>query len=395
MEYTIKGDNMEMYKTGQFAKLAKVSERTVRYYDEQGLCKPSLIMENGYRYYRKEDVALLHKITTLKYLGFSLAEIKVMLKEENQEAMHSSLHLKIGLLEQKIQHMQAMKEALESGKDILVDNKMNWEELSDVIQIKEQDQKIKEHYRSSNHLSIRIRLHDMYSVNKQGWFPWLYEQIDFAHVYRLLEVGCGNGSLWQGKTLHHRNREIFLSDISQGMVDTVRSLLQDSFSYMCFDCEKIPFKKDYFDAVVANHMLFYVKDIHAGLKEIARVLKRGGILYCSAYGQDHLKEITAFVQRFDANIYLSKHRLYDKFGIENGASMLKPYFSSIEFRAYKDALEVTEVEPLFEYIMSCHGNQNEVLKDREDEFKDFLREEIEKHGSFHVSKHAGLFICKK
>ena len=37
------------YTTGQFAKMAGVTLRTIRYYDKIGLLKPSYILENGYR----------------------------------------------------------------------------------------------------------------------------------------------------------------------------------------------------------------------------------------------------------------------------------------------------------------------------------------------------------
>ena len=46
---------MNYYKTGQFAKLSNVSERTIRYYDKIGLLKPSFVMENGYRQYGDLD----------------------------------------------------------------------------------------------------------------------------------------------------------------------------------------------------------------------------------------------------------------------------------------------------------------------------------------------------
>ncbi len=38
---------MNYYKTGQFARLANVSERTIRYYDKIRLSKPSFVMEMG------------------------------------------------------------------------------------------------------------------------------------------------------------------------------------------------------------------------------------------------------------------------------------------------------------------------------------------------------------
>ena len=60
------------YKTGEFAKMANLSIRTIRYYDKIGLLKPSKIADNGYRMYSDRDFMNLQKILSLKYLGFSL-----------------------------------------------------------------------------------------------------------------------------------------------------------------------------------------------------------------------------------------------------------------------------------------------------------------------------------
>ena len=40
-----------------------------------------------------------------------------------------------------------------------------------------------------------------------------------------LEIGCGNGKLWENNTYNLRNREIFLSDISEGMLEDTRKNL--------------------------------------------------------------------------------------------------------------------------------------------------------------------------
>lgn len=47
------------YSTGQFAKMADVSVRTIRFYDRQGVLHPSYVNENGARFYTDEDLALL------------------------------------------------------------------------------------------------------------------------------------------------------------------------------------------------------------------------------------------------------------------------------------------------------------------------------------------------
>ena len=66
------------YTSGEFAKKANVTLRTIRYYDRQGILKPSKVADNGYRLYTDADFAKLQKILSLKYLGFSLEEIMTM-----------------------------------------------------------------------------------------------------------------------------------------------------------------------------------------------------------------------------------------------------------------------------------------------------------------------------
>ncbi|MHC5215777.1 MerR family transcriptional regulator [Enterococcus sp. LJL128] len=72
-----------MFKIGEFSKLAQVSIRMLRYYDEQGLLPPAKIdQENGYRLYHVKQLPLLQKIILLKNLKFSTAEIKSLVGED-------------------------------------------------------------------------------------------------------------------------------------------------------------------------------------------------------------------------------------------------------------------------------------------------------------------------
>ena len=43
-----------------------------------------------------------------------------------------------------------------------------------------------EQYKNGENLNIRISLHEQYSQNKKGWFPWLLEQMDFDGARRIL-----------------------------------------------------------------------------------------------------------------------------------------------------------------------------------------------------------------
>lgn len=379
---------MNYYKTGQFAKLANVSERTIRYYDKIGLLKPSFVMENGYRQYSDLDLLKLQKILSLKHLGFSIEEIFPMVMDNTN--LKESFELQIDLIEDKINHLQSLKDALKRASQT---PDLSWNMILSLVQLSNEETNIIEQYKNAKNLNDRISLHEKYSTNKQGWFNWLFNQIDFSKVNRLLELGCGNGKLWQENRIDLRNREIFLSDISEGMVEEVRNKLGSDFNCIVADAEKIPFKDSYFDSIIANHVLFYLNDLNLGLKEIDRVLKSDGIFYCSTYGKNHMKEITEIVQNFDSRINLSNRSLYDIFGLENGEDILSKYFSNIQRMDYQDSLEITESKPLIDYIMSCHGNQNEILGPRLNEFKEYIEKLFENNGKIVVTKQAGLFIC--
>lgn len=54
---------------------------------------------------------------------------------------------------------------------------------------------------------------------------------------------------------------------------------------------------------------------------------------------------------------------------------------------------VEKAEPVIEYVLSCHGNQNRYIVDRYKEFAAFVRTKTE--GGFHITKDAGVFIARK
>jgi DNA-binding transcriptional MerR regulator len=60
----------------QLAKLAHISVRTLHFYDETGLLKPSSIKSNGYRVYEEKELLRLQQILFFRELEFPLAEIK-------------------------------------------------------------------------------------------------------------------------------------------------------------------------------------------------------------------------------------------------------------------------------------------------------------------------------
>jgi DNA-binding transcriptional MerR regulator len=72
-----------MLKIGDFSRLARVTIKTLRYYDELGLLKPVRIDSiTGYRYYSADQLPRLHRIIALKDMGLSLEEIARLLQDD-------------------------------------------------------------------------------------------------------------------------------------------------------------------------------------------------------------------------------------------------------------------------------------------------------------------------
>jgi len=70
-----------MLQISEFARAGNVTIRALRFYDEVGLLSPAhVVPENGYRWYSPAQFAQLNQIQTLKDMGFSLQEIRELLR---------------------------------------------------------------------------------------------------------------------------------------------------------------------------------------------------------------------------------------------------------------------------------------------------------------------------
>lgn len=421
-------DKKEYFTTGQLAKMAKVSVRTIRFYDSKNLLKPSFVDEDtGARFYTRDDFLKLEQVLLYKYLGFSIEEIKELtITKNDKDFVIDSMHLQHKLIEDKMEQMQLVKEAIESTlKAYEKEKNIDWDKMLKITELTGMENSLNTQYKNSGNISARIDLHKNYSINKKGWFPWLFDEIGFkdyieshkADVKKkpgkhnkitVLEIGCGNGALWRENLKKiPEDLHIVLSDVSLGMINDaenslkkaagksakLNSLLENNFEFMEFDSNIIPFEDESVDIVIANHMLFYFDKPDKVLSEVKRVLKKGGFLFASTYGSRHMKEITDLVKEFDDRIALAAKDLYLIFGLDNGEKILKKYFTSIEKNLYDDYLYVDKAEPLLEYIMSCHGNQRRYIPDKYKEFKAFVEKKTKK--GFKITKESGYFKAFK
>lgn len=93
MEYTVQ----------KLGKLAGISTRTLRYYDEIGILKPARINSSGYRIYGQAELDRLQQILFYRELGVSLIDIKNIINEPSFDGINALIEHRLKLLEKRKQ----------------------------------------------------------------------------------------------------------------------------------------------------------------------------------------------------------------------------------------------------------------------------------------------------
>lgn len=123
----------EKYGIGEVAQKLQVSTRTLRYYDQKGLVKPTKA-DNGYRFYSESQVQQLQVIIYLKGLGFSLAKIKTLLQANHaQESLALLVNAQLQSTNEEAKRLQLQQKQLHDLQKILA--KQSNLELTDLTKM--------------------------------------------------------------------------------------------------------------------------------------------------------------------------------------------------------------------------------------------------------------------
>lgn len=92
-----------MYKISEFSKITHLTVKALRYYDEQGLLRPSCRAENLYRYYDDHDFERAKHIALLRDLDFSIPEIREIVSNcDSPDDLSFYLREKQGMIAEQI-----------------------------------------------------------------------------------------------------------------------------------------------------------------------------------------------------------------------------------------------------------------------------------------------------
>lgn len=392
-----------LYTIGDFAEKAGVTLRTLRYYNKIGLLNPSSYNQLGHRLYSKQDFGKLQKILTLKFIGLSLDDISNIMKYDlSDNDFKKSLEVQKSIMEEKIHHIQMVIKAIDEAVQMLDnDHLLNWDKFINIINVINIDKKWLEQYNNASNLKARIRIHELFSTNKQGWMSWFFEQMKIPEKASILELGCGDGTLWKKNFKKIPiDAQITLTDFSQGMIKDAEKNLGTKakrFNFKQVDIQSIPFEDCSFDIVIANHMLYHVLDKERAFSEVKRVLKPNGYFYASTIGKNHMKEMRDIISKLNCeNITSESWSETESFQLENGFRQVSKWFKEVKLKRYEDSLKVKTPMALVDYIFSMPGNTTEAYnKEKLQKVINFLETEINRTGGICITKDTGFFQGKK
>ncbi|MBJ8007594.1 MULTISPECIES: MerR family transcriptional regulator [Bacillus cereus group] len=135
---------MELISIQELTRETGITVRTLRYYDQIDLLKPSGKTDGGHRLYSERDVVRLQQILFLKEMGFSLKEVANML-------VTGELNLK-GSLEKQLQFVQEEQKKFNRMERVLqavvysvdVEGELDWKVMFELIQLSKQSPRIRE-----------------------------------------------------------------------------------------------------------------------------------------------------------------------------------------------------------------------------------------------------------
>lgn len=149
-----------MYTVKQLSQLAGVSVRTLHYYDEIGLLKPSSVGENGYRHYSDENLFRLQQILFFREMDLDLLQIKKILDNKQFDSI-TALQSHRQMLQEKVTRLQTLIQTVDTTimhliGEVNMSKKKIFEGFSEEKQKQYEQQAMKEYGEDSVRQSIKL-----------------------------------------------------------------------------------------------------------------------------------------------------------------------------------------------------------------------------------------------
>jgi ubiquinone/menaquinone biosynthesis C-methylase UbiE len=263
--------------------------------------------------------------------------------------------------------------------------------------------RLKAHYADGSFLRAKHQLAG------QTFTRWALSLVPLNSWTRILDAGCGWGrftwSLIDDYSIAADN--ITCTDLSVGMLAAAREAVakrRRSPSFYVADVASLPFGPASFDGAMANHMLYHLPDIGAGVRELARVLKPGGWLLATTNSDSVRVLLIELHQRALERLgvpFVPEGR--SPFSLENGGAWLSSWFQRVERFDFATDDRFANPEAVVQTYLTL-GRYRSVLE-RDDldaaakqalpeTVKRLAQEILEREGELRSPGLIGAFVCR-
>ncbi|MFV8257868.1 MerR family transcriptional regulator [Bdellovibrio bacteriovorus] len=181
----------------EFGERTGLSIKALRIYEERGILNPHTRSESRYRVYTAEQVLVAERVVHYKHLGFSLEQIKALLRETNGQSLQELLEARlcesrksVSLMQQQIKSLESILTSLKQDKELSETERS--QVMENIIEISENNLKRKGIMDERAFLQVREEI-ALYSSEKKQVIAGIREIIDYAKKENIL-LGPGRGN---------------------------------------------------------------------------------------------------------------------------------------------------------------------------------------------------------
>ena len=386
--------------TGEMARVAGISQKALRIYDEKGLLRPVGYSDGNYKLYDKNSLMILEKIIALKHVGFSLDEIKSHLENNEQESIAEVLKNQLDLMEKKIYEMQKAADCIKVALARL-DEDPDWDNVADIIRKMDMAQGQDERrWYASSHAADGIE-----------WYVKIYDSLNFTEGEKVLDLGCSYGLLWR------ENRDRIPKNFLGDGVDIHESWADDFEKYLEEQRKTLPtgtemnlifsnlehadtwdeLRKKSYDKILAHYLLPYFEHPEVIIEKASEVLAPGGMLsftFPSAGVENDFWENFFDENGFDTSSLIKRKNILIKRENEF-TNLISKDFSRVEKILLPCPLSYDDSELLFERLLKLYKDGNKYLLSIKDKLLECFDKKIERDGQMIVDIDSTFIHCYK
>ena len=239
---------------------------------------------------------------------------------------------------------------------------------------------------------------------------WALALVPLRADATVLDAGCGWGRFTWPLIERHAlaSANIFCSDSSLGMLQTTaQEAVQRHYQprFVVADIQTLPLPANQYDGAMANHVLYHLPAMSAGIGELARVIKEDGWLLATTNSDDVSVPVLDFHYAALDRLGIDyEYEAHSPFSMENGKQPLGRWFRKVERFYFEDETRYDSADEFLSSYKTIGRYRNvlartDVSKEAKRRLPALVRQQAEQtireHGLLRSPVRMGAFVCRE